>query len=123
PDLKRGHSRAGRAGAHELARLLKRVFDIDIEHCPSCGALKKPPPTQADGAARSEFDRAARSPAPSAPVISAPPPTLPSKTATLTQPGCALTGSARGVIRPRIKRCLKNPVRPLAPPASRSTQP
>src|SRR5262249_8227337 len=25
------------------ARLLKRVFDIDIEHCPNCGALKKPP--------------------------------------------------------------------------------
>ena len=22
------------------ARLLKRVFDIDIEHCPNCGALK-----------------------------------------------------------------------------------
>ena len=85
------------------ARLLKRVFDIDVEHCPNCGAALKiiaaiedPPvivkilshlglstrgplraparrvdlfqtiwgtenrlPTQADGAARSEFDRAA----------------------------------------------------------------
>jgi Putative transposase len=84
-------------------RLLKRVFDIDIEHCPNCGgalriiaAIDDPPvivkilshlglptrgppraparrvdlfqtiwgaksrlPTQADGAARSEFDRAA----------------------------------------------------------------
>jgi len=25
------------------AWLLKRIFDIDIEHCPNCGALKKPP--------------------------------------------------------------------------------
>src|SRR5262249_40190846 len=84
------------------ARLLKRVFDIDVEHCPNCGgalkiiaAIDDPPviikilshlglptrgrpraparrvglfqriggaesrlPTQADGAARSEFDRA-----------------------------------------------------------------
>jgi len=84
------------------ARLLKRVFDIDIEHCPNCGgalkiiaAIEDPPvivkilshlglpthassalpgsssrfipdhltaeyrlPTPADGAARSEFDRA-----------------------------------------------------------------
>ena len=36
-----------RAGAHEL---LKRVFDIDIEHCPNCGgglkiiaAIEDPP--------------------------------------------------------------------------------
>jgi hypothetical protein len=42
-------------------------------------------PTQADGAARSEFDRPARSPAPGAPAISAPPPTLPSKTPTRPQ--------------------------------------
>ena len=85
------------------ARLLKRVFDINIEHCPNCGgalkiiaAIEDPPviikilshlglstrapppcasssgrsisndlrsqnrlPTQADGAARSEFERAA----------------------------------------------------------------
>jgi hypothetical protein len=82
------------------ARLLKRVFDIDIEHCPNCGgslkiiaAIEDPPvidkilshlglptrapprspirsvpdnltaenrlPTQADGAARSKFERAA----------------------------------------------------------------
>jgi hypothetical protein len=82
------------------ARLLKRVFDIDTEHCPNCGgalkiiaAIEDPPvivkilshlglptralpraparrvdlvqtnlrslPTQADGAARSEFERAA----------------------------------------------------------------
>src|SRR5262249_51016057 len=66
---------------------------------------------QADGAARSEFDRAARSPAPRAPAISAPPPTLPSKTATLTQLSCALTGSARGDIGPLIKRWFKNPIR------------
>jgi len=46
---------------------------------------RKPPANQADGAARSEFDRAARSPAPSAPAISAPPPTLPSKTPTRPQ--------------------------------------
>src|SRR5262245_55761914 len=37
---------------------------------------------QADGAARSEFDRAARSPAPRAPAISAPPPTQPSEIST-----------------------------------------
>ena len=49
-DLKRGRSRAGRAGAHELGRLLKRVFDIDIERCPNCGgglkiiaAIEDPP--------------------------------------------------------------------------------
>src|SRR5262245_24508508 len=86
------------------ARLLKQVFDIDVEHCPNCGgalkiiaAIDDPPvivkilshlglstrgplraparrvdlfqtiwgtenrlPTQADGAARSEFERAAR---------------------------------------------------------------
>ena len=82
------------------ARLLKRVFDINIEHCPNCGgalkiiaAIEDPPvivekilrasgptdprpgtssrfipanltaeyrlPTQADGPAHSEFDRAA----------------------------------------------------------------
>ena len=85
------------------ARLLKRVFDIDIEHCPNCGgalkiiaAIEDPPvivkilshlglptrarrvrrrvesiyskrseepktalPTQADGAARSNSERAA----------------------------------------------------------------
>jgi hypothetical protein len=80
-------------------RLLKRVFDIDVEHCPNCGsalkiiaAIEDPPviikilshlglptraparrvdlfqtilgaenrlPTQADGAARSEFERTA----------------------------------------------------------------
>src|SRR6202008_884401 len=87
------------------ARLLKRVFDIDIENCPNCGgalkiiaAIEDPPvivkilshlglptrapprapaqrfdlfqttgeaenrlPTRADGAALSEFERAARS--------------------------------------------------------------
>ena len=42
-------------------------------------------PTQADGAARSEFDRPARSPAPRAPAVSAPPPTLPSKPPTRPQ--------------------------------------
>jgi len=26
----------------ERARLLKPVFDIDIEHCPNCGAASKP---------------------------------------------------------------------------------
>ena len=31
-----------RAGARlNWARLLKRVFDIDIEHCPNCGASLK----------------------------------------------------------------------------------
>jgi hypothetical protein len=25
----------------ELARLLKRVFDIDVEHCPNCGGALK----------------------------------------------------------------------------------
>jgi hypothetical protein len=35
-------SRAGRAGARlSWARLLKRVFDIDIEHCPNCGGSLK----------------------------------------------------------------------------------
>ena len=33
--------RAGRAGALSWARLLKRVFDIDIEHCPNCGGALK----------------------------------------------------------------------------------
>ena len=90
-------------GVHQLARLLKRVLDIDIEHCPNCGGASKiiatiedPPvfvailshlglptrapariparrvdlfrqsdsenrlPTQAVGAALSEFERAAR---------------------------------------------------------------
>src|SRR5262249_3411701 len=42
-------------------------------------------PTRADGAARSEFDRPARSPVPRAPAISAPPPTLPSKIPTRPQ--------------------------------------
>ena len=70
------------------ARLLKRVFDIDIEHCPNCGGASSRSipdnltaesrlPTQADDG---ESDRAARSPAPRAPAISAPPSTLPSKT-------------------------------------------
>jgi hypothetical protein len=49
-------------------------------------------PTQADGAARCEFDGAARSLGPRAPAISAPPATLPSETpnkaATLTQLSC-----------------------------------
>jgi hypothetical protein len=29
------------AGAHELGRLLKRVSDIDIDHCPNCGGSLK----------------------------------------------------------------------------------
>jgi hypothetical protein len=33
--------RAGRVGAHELGRLLKRIFDIDIGHCPQCSASLK----------------------------------------------------------------------------------
>ena len=28
-------------GAHELGQLLKRVFDIDIEHCSNCGGSLK----------------------------------------------------------------------------------
>ena len=40
--LNRSRSGARRAGAHEFwARLLKRVFDIDIEHCPNCGGSLK----------------------------------------------------------------------------------
>jgi hypothetical protein len=31
----------GRNPAHELGRLLKRVFDIDVEHCPNCGGALK----------------------------------------------------------------------------------
>jgi hypothetical protein len=100
----------------DLARLLKRVFDIDIEHCPNCGgslkiiaAIEDPPvivkilshlglpsrappragaalrfipndlrsrnrlPTLADGAARSEFERAVRSGTLSAPPTAASP--------------------------------------------------
>ena len=34
-------SGAERVAAHQLARLLKRVFDIDIEHCPNCGGALK----------------------------------------------------------------------------------
>ena len=99
------------------ARLLKRVFDIDIEHCPNCGgslkiiaAIEDPPvivkilspsgpahprpatlpcaairfipdnlrsrkplANAADGAARSEFERAARSGTLRAPPTAAPP--------------------------------------------------
>ena len=45
PPQKRGDDAAHRA--HEAparmswARLLKRVFDIDIEHCPACGGALK----------------------------------------------------------------------------------
>ena len=36
------HARAQRAGAHDVgARLLKRVFDIDIERCTHCGGKLK----------------------------------------------------------------------------------
>ena len=34
-------SRAGRPARLSWARLLKRVFDIDIEHCPNCGGSLK----------------------------------------------------------------------------------
>jgi hypothetical protein len=40
-DLKRGRSRAGRAGAHELGPAPQRVFDIDIERYPNCGGALK----------------------------------------------------------------------------------
>jgi hypothetical protein len=33
----RGELCASRYGAAELARLLKRVFELDLEHCPNCG--------------------------------------------------------------------------------------
>jgi hypothetical protein len=109
--------RWARRRALRWARLLKRVFDIDIEHCPNCGAslkiiaaIEDPPvivkilshlglpsrapapragaalrfipndlrsrnrlPTLADGAARSEFERAVRSGTLSAPPTAASP--------------------------------------------------
>jgi hypothetical protein len=34
----RGRDRQGRPGRISWARLLKRVFDIDMQHCPNCGA-------------------------------------------------------------------------------------
>jgi len=37
----RRRARARHIGAHELGALLKRVFDIDIEHCPNCGGRLK----------------------------------------------------------------------------------
>ena len=33
----RGGDGSGPAAPHRLARLLKRVFDIDLEHCLKCG--------------------------------------------------------------------------------------
>ena len=73
------------------ARLLKRVFDFDIERCANCGgdlkiiaAIEDLPvidrilshlglPTRADGAARSEFERAARKGTFRAPATGSPP--------------------------------------------------
>ena len=37
-----------RAGAVELPRLLKPVFDLDLEHCPACGVKLKIVDTIAD---------------------------------------------------------------------------
>ena len=37
----RSRASAGCAGAPSWARLLKRVFDIDIDHCPNCGGSLK----------------------------------------------------------------------------------
>jgi len=34
-------SRSQLSGASAGARLLKRVFDVDVEHCPNCGGALK----------------------------------------------------------------------------------
>ena len=34
-------SRSQLTGASAGARLLKRVFDVDVEHCPNCGGALK----------------------------------------------------------------------------------
>ena len=49
-----------RAGAPEFGQVVKRVFDMDIEHCPNCGgSLKR----------RRPFDEAQGRPSKNSPVI------------------------------------------------------